>query len=175
MSAGWLMRMNEETREKKKRKEEKKEEEQAAEEAGAGLILTYLAQQLVIFLLRAIFFQNCPHNNIFAQFFFLLSLFNTSVSFIAPNFEELLSSQGSSLISPINITSCVVYIPLWRPNKGSKSIDLFCYIFIQVLDFFSIFAFPRLKESSFAFFNIGRVLNNFDIWTLLLANTSYSF
>jgi len=89
MPTAWLMRMNEETREKKKRKEEeKKEKEEGAEEAGAGLILTYLAQQLVIFLLLTIFFQNPPHNNIFAQFFFLLSLFNTSVSFIAPNFEE---------------------------------------------------------------------------------------
>ena len=39
MSAAWLRRMNEKTREKKKRKEEKKEKEEGAEEAGAGLIL----------------------------------------------------------------------------------------------------------------------------------------
>ena len=35
MLAGWLMRMNEETREKKKRKEEKNEKKEGAEEAGA--------------------------------------------------------------------------------------------------------------------------------------------
>ena len=91
MLAGWLMRMNEETREKKKRKEEKKEKEEAAEEAGAGLSLNNIIM-LVIRMLLQVWFYRCY-------------LFN-SCFFVT-----------ADIISTIHVAATVNLHEMWREAK----------------------------------------------------------